>query len=170
MTRIFPGAIIIPDSVEARFEDDIRTQDLEFSLTYTTAQPYWVDGSNSHSVLGAGVAWQEDGQWFTASHPLGPADTGGGCGDAELFAIAATLGKARSRFAKFLELRQKLSALLDTITGQPSSVDDPSKAIADIRAVDEQIHVYQVLLVNEHDRRHKEKLEQKPLSEQLKQN
>lgn len=94
-----------------------------------------------------------------------------------------------SRFAKFLELRQKLSALLDTITGQPryviffpwdsllsvsnksySSVDDPSKAIADIRAVDEQIHVYQVLLVNEHDRRHKEKLEQKPLSEQLKQN
>ena len=390
---VFPGTIIIPDSIEARLEDNTRTQDLESSLICGTAQVYWVDGSNNHGFLGAGVAWQEDGQWFTASHPLGPADTLGGCCDAELFAIAAALGQAQghvqrgnaleivkifsdamdvlerlrigrchilgpllaeetalkglyvrahwlkdhnvrieliwvkghansagnvhadaaackathdqamnpppptpffsivktdldvpqiwrdrgqdwidewlwranrkhlavvkkqgrniskqlqgqdlviedvlqqkslsdeygyapaalglsaddyaardlleirqaaiqafytapsakrvdSRFAKFLELRQKLSALLETIIGQSryviitpcdsplstsdashSPVDDPSKVIADIRAVDEQIQMYQVHLVNEQDRRHKEDLEQKRLSKQLK--
>lgn len=101
----FPGTITIPDTIEARLEDEMRIQDLEPFLQIGTAQVYWVNGSNNHGFLGAGVTWQENGQFFTASHPLGPADTEGGCGDAELFAVAAALGQAQAQVERVNELK-----------------------------------------------------------------
>ncbi|KAJ4341284.1 hypothetical protein N0V95_007290 [Ascochyta clinopodiicola] len=91
---IFPGTITIPDTVAAKLDDATRLQDISNDLQLCRAQVYWVDGSNRNGFLGAGVAWRQSEQHFSGSYQLGP-NTRGDSNDAEIFAIAAALGRAK---------------------------------------------------------------------------
>ncbi|KAF2621470.1 hypothetical protein BU25DRAFT_354431, partial [Macroventuria anomochaeta] len=95
----FPGNVIIPEKIEARLEDATRVQDIKHLLQSGAAQVYWVDGSERNGFLGAGVVWCKDDRLVSGSYQLGPSTGGNNC-DAELFAIAAALGRARKHVQK----------------------------------------------------------------------
>ncbi|KAF1844103.1 uncharacterized protein K460DRAFT_419061 [Cucurbitaria berberidis CBS 394.84] len=89
----FAGQIILPDADDARKADAFRLSDIKEAWKEGRAAVYWVDGSLRKGILAAGVVWQDNQHTYTASYRLGR-DTGDS-GDAEVFAIAAGLGKAK---------------------------------------------------------------------------
>lgn len=92
--RTFPGAVIIPTPEVARAKDEQRLMDIHAAIRTGVAIVYWADGSHSASgYLGAGVAWRGPEMFWYQTYHLGRHT--GASNDAELFAIAAALGRAK---------------------------------------------------------------------------
>lgn len=102
--RRFPGHIVIPAGHLAHADDEQRLKDIEVDIAQGTAIVYWADGSESSGgYLGAGVAWKgPENFWFQTYH-LGSHT--GDSSDAELFAIAAALGRAKKSVERSEQIR-----------------------------------------------------------------
>lgn len=92
--RSFAGHVVIPPREVASRTDALRLKDIQKELKTGKAAVYWVDGSERHGYLGAGVVWEEGNITRARFHLLGR-NTVGYSGDAELFAIAAAMRKAK---------------------------------------------------------------------------
>ncbi|KAF1914726.1 ribonuclease H-like domain-containing protein, partial [Ampelomyces quisqualis] len=98
--RVFSGTISLPDVNLAREYDATRLGDVLANIKLGRALVYWTDGAfggpgTKAGVMGAGVAWHDGSKYFTQSFHLGHGT--GNHDDAELFAIAAALGKAKKK-------------------------------------------------------------------------
>jgi ribonuclease HI len=106
--RAFSGTIWIPDAHHARENDAARLADISVDMALGHAVVYWTDGSLGCSgakagFMGAGVAWLNSSKYVAESFELGHAT--GTNQDAELFAIAAAMGKAKRQREKNKEIR-----------------------------------------------------------------
>lgn len=95
----FRSSITIPDDHKARADDSIRLSDIAGACAAGTAIVYFTDGSYKREgpiggFIGAGVVWRYRGRIEAKGYQLGPCI--GDATDAELFAIAAALGKRRN--------------------------------------------------------------------------
>ncbi|KAH7406891.1 hypothetical protein DE146DRAFT_753435 [Phaeosphaeria sp. MPI-PUGE-AT-0046c] len=91
--RPFRGFIWISGGEEARATDADRLYDIKADIEQGTAIVYFADGSFfGNGTMGAGVAWQVGERQYIQSYHLGRHT--GDAEDAELYAIAAALGKA----------------------------------------------------------------------------
>jgi ribonuclease HI len=120
--RIFNGRIIVPSDIDARMPDSVRLQDISTAIILDLALVYWVDGSYGHQrkaegFMGAGVVWQDRGIDRFQSYKLGRRT--GNNEDAEVFAIAAALGKAKEEVdqGRDFELVRVISDALCVLTG-----------------------------------------------------
>ncbi len=92
--RKFAGHVIIPSPQAARESDFVRLSDIQKEFENGEAAVYWVDGSARGGYLGAAVVWHTNTGIRAKYSRLGES-TGGCNNDAELFAIAAALRRAR---------------------------------------------------------------------------
>src|SRR5690242_7425116 len=92
--RSFAGHVVIPPHEVASRTDVLRLKDIRKELKTGKAAVYWVDGSERDGYLGAGVVWDEGNITRARFHSLGR-NNAGYSGDAELFAIAAAMRKAK---------------------------------------------------------------------------
>ncbi|KAJ4986346.1 hypothetical protein SVAN01_08163 [Stagonosporopsis vannaccii] len=97
--RRFAGRVVIPAPHVASQTDTLRLKDIRKDFEIGKAAVYWVDGSEKDGYSGAGVVWQEGRITKARYHSLGH-NTGGCSGDAELFAIAAAMRKAKRLIRK----------------------------------------------------------------------
>jgi ribonuclease HI len=100
--RSFAGEIRT-DRDEAWADDACRLHDILEVLHADRAVAYWVDGSlggkhDKQGVVGAGVVWQTGQHEYTCTYKLGRWT--GDSGDAEVFGIAAALGRAKKSIEK----------------------------------------------------------------------
>lgn len=101
--RVFKGSIHIPDPFTARQTDAQRLSSIRAMIDLGIAIVYWVDGSACQEYLGAGVVWQDKYNNISAQYKLGRYT---GCSeDAEIFAIAAALGRARKEVERNRHIR-----------------------------------------------------------------
>jgi ribonuclease HI len=101
--RQFSGSIHIPDPVTARQTDAQRLSSIKDLVALGTAVVYWVDGSWREGFMGAGVVWQDQSHICSAQYKLGRYT--GDSADAEIFAIAAALGRARKEVERNRDIR-----------------------------------------------------------------
>lgn len=106
--RIFSGTVCIPSAHAARQNDKVRLSDIAAAIALGRAIVYWADGSfggggAKKGIMGAGVAWLEGSEYLAQSFALG--HNNGTSEDAELFAIAAALGKAKKQVEKRKDIR-----------------------------------------------------------------
>jgi hypothetical protein len=100
--RSFAGEIHT-DRDEAYVDNAYRLHDIREDLHANRAVAYWVDGSlggknDRMGVVGAGVVWQTGLHEYTCTYKLGRWT--GNSRDAEAFAIAAVLGRAKKSMEK----------------------------------------------------------------------
>jgi ribonuclease HI len=100
--RSFAG-VIRTDVHEAWANDADRLHDILEDLNADRAIAYWVDGSlggktDKKGVLGAGVVWRTGQYEYTCTYKLGRWT--GDSADAEVFGIAAALGRAKKSVEK----------------------------------------------------------------------
>jgi ribonuclease HI len=106
---VFSGFITIPDRDIARATDEVRLADIAEFSKWIPIAVYWVDGSympmeNQHAgFMGAGVVWWEGDSLCTIPYKLGRYT--GDHEDAEVFAIAAALGRAKKQIERGANLK-----------------------------------------------------------------
>jgi ribonuclease HI len=106
--RTFSGKIFIPNSIDARDTDSARLNDIAAARLLGHAIVYWADGAYGvqgaqEGFMGAGVVWQDEKNIYSMHYKLGRRT--GNNEDAEVFAIAAALGRATKEVKRSKDIR-----------------------------------------------------------------
>lgn len=118
-SRSFPAHIDIPSHEIAKATDERRLRDVKDEIELDNAEIYWTDGSQRRGFLGAGVFWQRHSGTGGAWYKLG-SSTEGCSSDAELFAVAAALYRAKrsvqgNRSVRLVRIYTDARAVLDSL-------------------------------------------------------
>jgi ribonuclease HI len=103
----FSGKVIISLPSEAREPDSVRLMNDDKNIELGHTIVYWADGSyacsgSSAGYMGAAVAWLDGDRYSVESYELGRYT--GNSEDAEIFAIAAALGKAKNEVWESMDI------------------------------------------------------------------